>query len=167
MRICLDLETTGFNPRENEILQIAVCDWNGTPLLSSYVKPEKVKAWPKAEEVNGITPETVAAAPTVSEVARSVQRIIDEADEVVIYNAEFDSGFLRNAGISLDGKTIIDTMKVFAKAKGEWSEKRGDWRWHKLSAAAKHVGFENHVEHDALGDVLATIAVQRWCDERI
>ena len=166
MRICLDLETTGFDPNENEILQIAVCDWDGRTLLASYVKPERTSEWPKAAEVNGITPESVATAPTFSEIASQVQEIIDSADELVIYNAAFDSGFLRCAGISLDDVVVIDAMREFAKAKGEWSEKRGDWRWHRLSAAVAHVGFEGHVEHDALGDVRATIAVQKWCDEQ-
>ena len=54
-----DLETTGLNSNDNEILQISAVDGNGDLLLNEYVRPELIRSWPDAELVNGITPERV------------------------------------------------------------------------------------------------------------
>lgn len=166
MRICLDLETTGFDPSDDEILQIAICDWNGRALMSTYVRPQRKAEWPLAQRVNGIDPEDVAGYPAFADIRDDVQGIVDAASSVAIYNASFDSAFLAAAGVDLSGTDVVDTMREFARIRGEWSEKRGDYRWHKLADAVEHVGFEGHRAHDALGDAVATVAVQRWCDER-
>lgn len=43
----------------DEILQLSVVRGDGEVLFSDYVKPEVKKRWPKAQEVNGITPAMV------------------------------------------------------------------------------------------------------------
>jgi hypothetical protein len=73
---------------------------------------------------------------------------------VVIYNAQFDAGFL---GDLLRGAAEVRcAMLAFAEAFGAWSDWHDGWRWQKLSAAAAHVG---HVwtgaAHRALADCAA------------
>lgn len=164
MRIVIDTETTGFAPGADELLQIAIADFDGNELLCTYVKPQQNKEWPEAQAVNGITPEMVADAPEVWELKDRVQEIVDGCDEVIGYNASFDLGFFEAAGIDFSGKKITDTMLEFAEAYGEWDERHDDWKWQKLTTAAAYVGYEGHDAHDAMGDVLATIAVQRWLE---
>ena len=56
---CIDTETTGLEPGKDEILQVSVVNGNGDVLFDSLVKPTHRKRWPKAAEVNGITPDMV------------------------------------------------------------------------------------------------------------
>lgn len=165
MRIVIDTETTGFKAGSDELLQIAVADYDGKELFLSYLRPERVREWPGAQRVNGISPEMVKNCPTAAEVRETVQEIINAADEVIGYNIEFDLGFLEAAGLDFGGKKITDTMLLFAEAYGEWDDYHGDYRWQKLGTAAAYVGYEEHDAHDAMGDVLATIAVQRWLEK--
>ena len=164
-RIFIDTETTGFRPPQAELLQIAVADGDGRQLLSTYVRPEHTDSWDDAARINGITPEMVADAPSAREVAPRVQALIDGAGEVFIYNAPFDRGFLEAVGVSFEGVEVRDTMAEFAEATGVWDSRHGHWRYWKLADAAKAVGYASHIAHDAMGDVLATVAVQGWVDK--
>ena len=56
--ICFDTETTGLDAGgRDEILQLSIVDGTGAVLFSDYVRPEHRQRWPKAQEVNGITPD--------------------------------------------------------------------------------------------------------------
>lgn len=61
--IIFDTETTGLNPREDEIIQISIIDGLGNVLINELVHPYWKKSWSEAARVNGITPDRVANAP--------------------------------------------------------------------------------------------------------
>lgn len=165
-RICIDTETTGTDPARDELLQVAVADFDGRELYRSYIRPVRAKEWPEAAAVNGITPDMVAGCPTAAEAREAVQAVVDGAEEVVGYNVGFDMGFLEAAGVDFSRVAVTDTMLEFAPIYGEYDEWHDDYRWQRLETAAAYVGYEHRDAHDAMGDVLATIAVQRWIEER-
>ena len=51
--VCLDAETTGLDPRSDEVLQIALVRGDGEVLLSRYVRPEHHSGWPLAQRTHG------------------------------------------------------------------------------------------------------------------
>ena len=55
----------GLNPAEDEILEAAIVTTDGDILFESRFKPACVTEWPKAHNVNGISPEMVADAPGI------------------------------------------------------------------------------------------------------
>ena len=154
--VFLDTETTGIRGRQ-EVLEIAIIDAEGKILVNSLVRPSYRKRWPDAQAIHGISPARVVDAPTLDNLMPSIINAV-EGKNVVIYNAKFDLKFLpevkENAG------AVYCCMLRYAKFKGDWNEYYNDYRWHKLTVAARHIGYRFDGDpHRALADCQATRAV--------
>lgn len=155
--IILDTETTGLKPQGNEILSLSIINLEGTVLFDELVKPEKRKRWPKATEVNGITPQMVADKKTLKEHAERLREIWSEIDLVVGYNVSFDTDFIYDADLDL-GRYVpeYDVMREFAPIWGKWDDRREAFRWAKLTQCASYYGIKGFDAHTSLGDAEAT-----------
>ena len=157
--IILDTETTGLESGD-EILQLAIVDGEGKTLFNEYFRPEHTQTWPEAEAVNGIRPADVVDKPPLSVHRKQIQRIIDDTDIIVIYNAEFDLGMLRRQGIRIPREAVIvDMMILFAEIYGEWNDYYGNYKWQKLTKCADYYSYDWGTDeaHDALADCRATL----------
>jgi DNA polymerase III epsilon subunit-like protein len=47
--VFLDLETTGLDPRTDEIVEIGILDEDGRVLLDTLVRPVRHRSWPDAQ----------------------------------------------------------------------------------------------------------------------
>jgi len=161
--VYLDTETTGLYPEHGaRIVEIAILDDDGRPLLDTLVNPG-CEIPREASDIHGITDAMVADAPVLD----SLESQIDAATggrHVVIYNAGFDTRFfpdrLERAG------RVSCAMLAFADEYGEigW---RGTPTWKKLSFAADHIGYRfEGSAHRALADTLACRAVWKWLQDR-
>ena len=156
--IVLDTETTGFNADGNdEILSLTIIDLEGTVLFNELVRPENRKRWPKAQEVNGITPAMVKDKQPLVFYRDQLQELWKRIDLVVGYNIEFDSSFLYQSGLCLSPYVEeFDVMREFAPIWGKWDEYHGDYRWAKLVDCAKYYKIGDFDAHSSLGDTEAT-----------
>lgn len=64
--ICVDIETTGLDMANDEILQISIINGRGKTLYNSYIRPEHKREWKEAEEINKIGWEAVKNAPDIA-----------------------------------------------------------------------------------------------------
>lgn len=93
----LDVETTGLDPKEHEIVEIAVVALNGSVLLDTKVKPVRIEtAHPKALEVNGYNEADWSDAPTFDEIKDDVMEALKHR-VVVAQNPNFDRSFVVEA----------------------------------------------------------------------
>lgn len=170
--IIFDTETTGLDPRKDEILTLSAIDAEGHVLWDRAYRPSHTWAWPHAEAVNHISPESVAACPEIGEDERDFSELFGSADLVIGYNVSFDLGFLAAVGIRPRvGAEVHDTMLDFAELRRvpDPRHRHGSpWKWHKLTEAADFIGYDwgSDAAHGSLADARATLAVQRWCDQR-
>lgn len=165
-RIVIDTETTGLTC-DDELLQVAITDGEGNELHDAFYRPRHLRSWPEAQEVNGISPDDVAGCCHADSDRRWIQGLIDEAEQVCIYNAEFDTAFLERIGIDFLGARVHCTMREFARIYGEFDERFDDYKWQTLATAARHTGYKGSGRaHDALEDCRMAAHVQRWCDDQ-
>jgi DNA polymerase III epsilon subunit-like protein len=162
----LDTETTGLAPRfvdgvnyGAELVEVAVIDDTGAVLFDELVNPGR-SIPQNVIAIHGITDDMVADAMPAAEARRAVLDIV-RGRQLVIYNAEFDSRFF--PGI-WEAAEIRCCMRLFAAYAGQWNDYFGNWRWHKLMAAARQAGHDwgEAGAHRALADTLACRSVWRW-----
>lgn len=89
----VDVETTGLDPKTDEVIQIAICDSAANWELCTYVRPLRHASWEEAQLINGISPEMVKDAPTLDSLENELRSIF--RDRIfAAYNAQFDASFL-------------------------------------------------------------------------
>lgn len=155
--VCLDVETTGFDPYRDEVLQLAFVRGDNEVLLSHFVCPEHHTSWPEAQRIHGITPLLVKdCAPLVS-LKSEIEEIFEDAGLIVGYNVAFDLAFLHAAGISCGHSQRFDVMREFAPVVGRWDAMRRRYAWVSLARCAQFYGVSFRA-HDALEDARATLA---------
>ena len=149
MSIAIDVETTGLDPKNDEVLSLSIVDNNHMVLFDELIRPERRKRWPKASEINDIYWTDVKNKNTLLSHAARIEEIFQAADLVIGYNLEFDLSMLETGGIKLGQPRIFDVMKEYAKT-------TPDGRWVKLTECAKRYGIE-FAPHRSASDAMATI----------
>jgi len=147
--LILDTETTGLDAPE--IVQIAVIDLTGQPLLNTLVRPT-VPIPADATAIHHITDYMVKDAPSWPEVFQRLAAIT-EGRTVITYNADFDYDAVSHTcrvtcvDFAKPTKKWECAMRAYARWYGEYSDYFGDFKWQRLWGG----------DHSALGDCLATL----------
>lgn len=161
--VVLDTETTGLNPRHDEVLSLSIIDRAGQVLLDERFGAARHRRWDAAQAVHGISPTDVAGLEALDAHRAHVSRILASAELLVGYNLAFDLAFLKAAGIELPpGALRFDVMREFARIHGLRSQRCPEGKWVPLDACARHYGL-TFPAHSSLADARATL----YCFERI
>lgn len=111
----LDLETTGLDPIQHEIIELAVVYKDGS-YLEYKVKPEHLeRAQPKALEVNGYSPELWQDALTQQEAAIKLGSALNNylaAGQNVKFDLSFVTALSRRTGIHIEARYGLDTVTL-------------------------------------------------------
>jgi DNA polymerase III epsilon subunit-like protein len=92
----LDCETTGLNPGEHEVIEVAILRSDGLT-YTTKIKPEHIAtAHPKALQVNGYNEEEWKDAPRMKDVIETLVGVLKNC-VVVGHNVQFDMGFVKHA----------------------------------------------------------------------
>lgn len=160
--ICVDLETTGLNPKTDKIIEIgAVKIRNGkeTDRFESYVNPAR-KLEERIVSLTGIRDENLTDAPYIDEIIPGFLKFADE-DIFLGHSILFDFSFLKkaavNQGLKLE-KQGIDTLKIARKFLPELESRSLGYlcEYYKIP----------HKAHRALEDAVATESLyRRLCED--
>lgn len=154
----IDIETTGLNPKTDEILEIAITTESGVILFNSLIKPSHAKEWKEAEKINGISVNMVKHSPTLNEVSDDLQHILS-GKKVYAWNAKFDHSFLQK---ELAESTVVCAMAEF----GDYIERtqpqnKSQSGRYKMANTAKDLGINALDAHRALGDIKTMIKIRQ------
>lgn len=114
--VVFDIETTGFNPIRDEIIEIGavkVKDFKIIDRFSALINPQKIIS-NEIIKLTGITNEMLIDKPKIDVVLPKFLEFIGDAP-VVAHNAKFDTGFIREKSKNLNlnfENTIIDTLTL-------------------------------------------------------
>lgn len=154
--VVFDIETTGFSPVENRIIEIGAVRVENRKIVSRYstfVNPEVPIPF-HIEKLTGIHDDMVTGAPTVEKVLPEFLDFCKGA-VLVAHNAEFDMSFIaENAerqGLSADF-TYVDTVGISRVLLSRQNK-------HTLDAVAKTLGISLENHHRAVDDAEATAEI--------
>ncbi|CDF57947.1 PolC-type DNA polymerase III [Thermobrachium celere] len=151
--VVFDIETTGFNPQTEEIIEIGAVKIKNYQIVDRFsvlINPQKEISL-EIEKLTGITNEMVSDKQTIEEVLPAFIDFIGEA-VLVAHNAKFDTGFIREKCKKLNlpfSFSIVDTLPL-----ARWL--LPDLKKHKLNIIAEHLGISLENHHRAVDDAEAT-----------
>lgn len=154
--VVFDIETTGFSPDSNRIIEIGAVKVSGGKIsekFSTFVNPEEPIPF-RIEQLTGINDNMVIDAPLIEDVLPKFLEF-SKGCVMVAHNADFDMSFIiKNAkrqGIDREF-TILDTVALARMLLPQISK-------YKLDAVAKALGvsLENH--HRAVDDAGCTAEI--------
>lgn len=150
----VDTETTGGNPAQDRIMEIAIFIHDGEKVVdefSTLINPEKPIS-PFIIGLTGISNEMVAHAPTFSQVADKIFDLTDQ-NIFVAHNARFDYGVMRREfrrlGIRFQRKQLC-TVSLSRKM-------LPDLKSYSLGKLCREIGINIKMRHRATGDAEATV----------
>jgi len=112
MFICLDVETTGLNPKEDHLIEVAIVRFDYEQIheeWSTLVKPP-IKIPEFTKRLTGIDDEMVANAPLLEDIADIIRSKIND-EPIMGHFIFFDTGFLRHHGVDFQN-TELDTCQL-------------------------------------------------------
>lgn len=151
--IAFDIETTGLNPQENEIIEIGALKVRGGRVADRFIEFIRPQAQisPMITNLTGITNDMVANARSRSSVVTDFLDFCGE-DVLIGHNVIFDYSFVK-CSAALDHlpfeKQGIDTLKIAQKALAGLESKS-------LGSLCEYYQIENKSAHRAYHDALAT-----------
>ena len=164
---CFDFETTGFSPKRDRVIEVAVVTVTHGTVGSSWtslINPgDDVELG--ATHIHGIKRDWIRSAPSFAEVAGTLFSLFD-GKVLVAHNANFDLGFLRSemSRAQLLAKGTLfphwDTMKAADFAPSLPASR-------KLVDVAASFGVEIANAHQALDDALAVAEIVAAVTETI
>lgn len=143
--VILDTETTGLSGTD-EVIQVAIIDPQGRPLVSTGIKPTaNAKMSSRALELHGITLESLQDAPPLSEVLPEIVQAV-KGKTIIAWNADFDMRLLAQSCTlnQLDWPDVLSlanvecAMRKHAAYYGQWNTRMGSYTWQKLPGGGAH-----------------------------
>jgi len=155
--VILDTETTGVN-KKSEIIEIAIISLAGDILINQRIMP-KCPIPIDATGIHGITKRMLKGCPTWADIHDEVANIIN-GKTIIAYNSKFDVRLLKQTGdvwgCQIKPPKHLCAMLIYAEFSGEWNDYRGNYKWHKLTKAARYFKLDRKNAHSALADCQMT-----------
>jgi len=156
--VVLDIETTGVNPRKDEIIELYMLKVINNEFIDEYHSKFKInKNIPLfISKLTGIYDWHLKNSPELESELNNIKTFLENAI-VVGHNLSFDISFLKNAfeknKIDLVFNEKIDTLKMSRALL------RNKVRNHKLSTISQFFKTQNKNNHNAKDDVLTTYEI--------
>ena len=154
--VVFDLETTGFSPTQNKIIEIGAVKVVGGKIVdrfSEFVNPEVPIPF-QIEDLTGINDHMVLDAETIETLLPRFMEFCKDS-VLVAHNADFDTGFIRvnceRLSLPYD-YTVLDTVSLARLLLPELSK-------YKLNIVAKALGISLENHHRAVDDAEATAEI--------
>ena len=142
--VALDLETTGLDPEQDEITEVAAVRFEGgrpAEVFHTLVNPRREVPY-RIQLMTGLSSRELRRAPSFAEVASDLERFLG-LHPVVGQNVGFDLSFLSRWGVR-PGGPAFDTWDLARLLLFDLSD-------YSLRSLARHLGLEYPTQHRATG----------------
>ena len=159
----LDLETTGFDPEKDSIIEVSFITFEGEAQINEVDQvciPDKSELTDFITHLTGITLEEVASkGRNLSEIKDEIQSKIGDA-YIVGHNIDFDINFLVANGIDISKNPRIDThelSRILLPNENSFA----------LEVLSQKYGFVHENAHRAMSDVIASKKLFHFLEKKI
>jgi DNA polymerase-3 subunit alpha (Gram-positive type) len=163
--VVFDIETTGFNPWKEDLLEIGAVKVRDGKVIDEFktlIKPGKPISG-EIQKLTGITPEMVQDSPLPEAVLPEFLTFIEGA-VVVAHNARFDVGFIKGKLQQYFDREFnpvaLDTLGL---SRAVWPGLRS----HRLNNVAKELGISLEHHHRAVDDARCAATIMQKALEKI
>lgn len=163
--ICIDCETTGLDPKQDRIIEIAAIRFSISEIFDQYeslIDPECII--PEASiAIHHITADMIAGKPTITAVLPHLLQFIGK-NIIIGHGVEFDIAVIaaaaERAGIpcSLRYNRFLDTLRM--------ARLYGDSPTNSLDQLRRHFNIEYEGAHRAMNDVIVNIEVFKYLSKQ-
>lgn len=154
--IILDTETTGFNFKEDDVIELGMTDINGNVLYDGMFKPDKENS-PEAESANHISNAELQDKPTILDEWEKIKTAV-AGRKIATYNLDFDKNIMINAAVR-HGVPREEIEQLFDNSvciMQSYTAYKDGYRATKLQNALKENGVEVTQDHRAASDCKVT-----------
>ena len=121
--VALDIEATGDDPQNDQVVAVAVVDAKGDVLFDRLIKPTDRACWPAARQIRGMQWSDVECEQGLIAHADELRCLLEGAPLVVCYDAKWTLAMLKGGGLPLKPQGVFDFKREYAKAHGRWSDR--------------------------------------------
>ncbi|WP_326909158.1 PolC-type DNA polymerase III [Sedimentibacter sp. MB31-C6] len=153
--VVFDLETTGLNPKKDDIIEIGAVKVRNRKIIDSFSTFVHIdRSIPaKIIELTSITDDMLIGQPDITKALSDFFEFVGENGVLVAHNANFDVSFIKeksinHLNINYD-PSVIDTLEL---SKALMKEVKN----HKLNTLTKKLGIKLENHHRAVDDAQAT-----------
>lgn len=158
--IALDIETTGFDPIADQLIEIAIIKYQDGKIIDQYetlINPQ-VTIPPMITHITGIKEEDVTGAPFFDDVAKKIVEFIGK-HPIVGHNISFDVNFLNQKGLHLTNE-LYDTLQlstILLPGLPSYS----------LEALTRILDIKHKNKHRAMSDTIASFDLFNILEEKL
>jgi DNA polymerase-3 subunit epsilon len=130
----------------SEVVEIAILDSSGMPLVDELVKPKR-HIRPNATQEHGVTDDMVETAPRWAEILPRVEEVL-VGKKVCVYDHASELQALQNSYNNIHQRWVLDSdnfyslMDLFSRYKNERDPRTGAFLTYSLEEAARLVGID-------------------------
>lgn len=164
----LDTETTGL-ANSDQVIQVAVVDYHGNCLYSSYVNHPKVPMHPVAQSIHKIPPKVLQSAPEWPAIREALYAVLAKADKIYAHNAQFDLKLLTQTAALYNEvfpKAIAAKFRCTTPFIDSAFNSKHTISLQKAVALTK-IDASAFQAHDAVGDAQSLAAVCRYLAKKV
>lgn len=163
--VCLDCETTGLDPKQDQIIEVAAATFmNGTIVeeFQTLINPG-CPIPPSSIAFHNITDQMVVNKPTISEVLPRLLKLVDK-HRIIGHSVGFDIEIVANSAekmslpCTIRENGYIDTLRM-ARLYGESPT-------NSLETLRRHFNIEPEGAHRAMSDVIVNIEVFKFLSKQ-
>jgi DNA polymerase-3 subunit epsilon/ATP-dependent DNA helicase DinG len=158
--IALDIETTGFDPIADQLIEIAIIKFQDGKIIGQYetlINPQ-VTIPPMITHITGIKGDDVAEAPFFDDVAGKIVEFIGKYP-IVGHNISFDVNFLNQKGLHLTNE-LYDTLQlstILLPGLASYS----------LEALTRILDIKHENKHRAMSDTIASFDLFNLLEQKL
>ena len=159
--VCIDCESTGLDPANDRIVEVAVARFNMREMIDSYetlVDPE-CEIPETSQDIHNISQEMIAGQPKIRDILPKILSLID-GHVIVGHGINFDIALIANEAkraqipTTILSQPHIDTLRL-ARLYGESPV-------NSLERLRQHFNIEAEGAHRAMSDVIVNIEVFKY-----